>query len=647
MSGILGVFHLNGAPAAVDLSSMAPLLQRRGPDRTGLWSDGPVGLGHTLLATTPELASERQPVVHAASGCVITADVRLDNRDELLEALGMADRSGRLGDAGLILEAYLAWGEDCVGRLLGDFAFAVWDPRRCAVFCARDHFGMRPFYYHFASGTRFALASEPRAILVVPQVPCQINEGRIADFLVPELEWIDYTSTFFQHVVRLPPAHVLTVTSSGIHPRRYWTLEPGSELRLSSNEAYAEALLDVLTVSVRARLRGAGPVGSMLSGGLDSSSVVALARGVLRADNRRPISTFSAVGPDKEACPETRAAQAVLAQGGLDPHVVDYGAIGDLLPELEGASWDLDEPFDFIMALVRTMYLDARRQGNRVVLDGAGSDAVLNEGTHIARLFRQGRWSAGWREARAQDRFHGISPSFVNPLRIVRAALTPDFARRLVHPLRHARRTRTAVRCSIISPEFARRMSLADRLETLDRTFQRGWHPNPQLEHAAAIHPNMTAGRERYGRVASVLGVEPRDPFMDRRVVAFCLTLPASQRCEGGWPKVILRRAMAGRLPDEVRWRRGRQHLGWGFVRSAMTAGANHMRHAPDTLRQSLGPFVKPESLSKALSEPLDVADPAFRLFVLSAWLEGASGRPIAKTETHWYTPACLLGLGQ
>jgi asparagine synthase (glutamine-hydrolysing) len=258
MSGIFGLFNQDGAPVRGDeLARMASLLERRGPDRTGTWHEGAIGLGHTLLATTPELVFERQPLRHAESGCVISADVRLDNRPELLASLGIAaERGPSVGDAEIILTAYLAWGESCVERLLGDFAFAIWDPRRRALFCARDHFGMRPLYYHHTPGRFFAFASEPRAILVLPQTPYRINEGRIADFLVSQLEGIDKTSTFFEEVYRLPPAHVLTVTPGGVKQRRYWTLEPGPELRLPTDEAYAEAFLDVFTESVRCRLRG-------------------------------------------------------------------------------------------------------------------------------------------------------------------------------------------------------------------------------------------------------------------------------------------------------------------------------------------------------------------------------------------------------
>ncbi|MCK5362977.1 MAG: asparagine synthetase B, partial [Gammaproteobacteria bacterium] len=237
------------------------MLERRGPEGTGRWREGPVGLGHTLLATTPELLFERQPFRHAATGCVITADVRLDNRDELLRALGLGERRESIGDAELILGAYLGWGDACVDRLLGDFAFAVWDPRDKTLMCARDHSGMRPFYYHRVSGMRFVFGSAPKAILVLPQVPYRVDQGRVADFLVPQLEWIDYTSTFFEDVYRLPPGHMMTVSATGLNVTEYWKPEPGPELGPISDGDYAQGFLEVFTSAVEARLRA--PAGTV------------------------------------------------------------------------------------------------------------------------------------------------------------------------------------------------------------------------------------------------------------------------------------------------------------------------------------------------------------------------------------------------
>ncbi len=639
MSGVFGFYRISGKPVVMDdLEKMAAPLKRRGPEGTGYWHSGPTGFGHTLLATTPEQVHERLPMVHDASGCVITADVRLDNRDELLAALCIPETDpGIIGDARIILESYLAWGEDCVQRFLGDFAFAVWNPVRQRLFCGRDHLGMRPMYYHYSPARLMVFASEPRAILMLPQVSYRINEGRIADFLVSQLEGIDKTSTFFEDVFRLSPAHTLTVTPQGMELRRYWTLEPGPELYLSSDEAYAEAFLDVFTESVRCRLRGCGPVGSMLSGGMDSGSVVAVARTILADAGKGPLPTFSAVGPDPGTCVETRTIHAAIAMDGLDPHMVNYGQLDDLMPELEALTWNLDEPFDNHMTLLRAIYLAAHRRGIKVMLDGAAGDTVFSEGSYISRLLRAGHWQIACREAIKQNHFWGGHyPAWHTLYMGARTAFTPEPLKHLYRRLFSKNRQRCVqknIRSSLIDTDFARRVGLGDRLQSMN-----GNRPSGPLSYRrerayAILHPYLTVGRERYDRVASAVAVEPRDPYMDLRVVNFCLQLPGSQKLNDGWPKIILRRAMNGRLPDPVRWRRGKEHLGWAFTTALMALTKNRIRNIMDTNWPIMSSYINREAVRKAYHAYFDKEDTVesekiYEAAHLGVWLNRNVCRP-------------------
>ena len=320
------------------------MLEHSGPEGTGTRQDGPVGLGRTLLATTPELLIERQPFRHAESRCVIAADVRLDNREELHDALGIHRPLDSVGDAELIIAAYLAWGEGCPNRLLGDFAFALWDGRQQQLFCARDHFGMRPFYYHHAAGKRFLIASEARAVLVSPRVPYRINKGRIADFLVPQLEWIDYTSTFFEDVYRLPPGHMAVVTRDRLVTEEYWRPAPGSELGPMSDDDYREGFLEVFTRAVECRLRApSAKIGSMLSGGMDSGSVVVVAKDLLGSAGDGLLKTLSATRRRFDDCAESRAIRTAVAIPSLSPTLVYLEDVGDNFDSLICGN---AEPFD-------------------------------------------------------------------------------------------------------------------------------------------------------------------------------------------------------------------------------------------------------------------------------------------------------------
>jgi len=565
MSGICGLFFLNGTtPQPGQIEAMSAPLQRRGPDGTQHYQEGPLALGHTLLATTPEALHETLPFLDLGSGCCITADVRLDNREELLTALALSEANRVIGDGELLLRAYLHWGEACLDHLLGDFAFAIWDPRIQRLFAARDQMGMRQLIYSHVPGKLFAFASEPRAVLKAPGVPQRINEGRIADFIEDYLEPIDLTSTFFEEVYRLPPAHCLSVDANGLKIRRYWTLQPQPLLQLDSDQAYVDAFLKVFTQAVQCRLRSAGPVGSMLSGGMDSGSVVAVATRLLQAAGSGPLQTFSAVGPDPESCIETRTIHESIKVPGIQSHLISWAELEPDAEELLRLLKTVDEPFDAQMNLIRAVYLPAHRNGIKVMLDGVAGDIMLSYSDRVIQLLRSGHWLQAIKDARGEARFWGDGSGWWRPLLLsARRAATPNWARRLRNRLRDPSQVTPN---PLMNPALAERVNLAARIEK-----NRSHGLVERIDFArtrvnAISQSHLVVGRERYDRTAAALGIEPRDPFMDLRVVNFCLSLPGSQLESGGWPKILLRRAMQGLLPDAVRWRHGKQHLGWTFT---------------------------------------------------------------------------------
>jgi asparagine synthase (glutamine-hydrolysing) len=294
MSGIAGIVRFDGGGVCPDeIEAMLASMRRRGPDAKRGWASEGAALGHVLLTTTNEAACEVQPWVDRESGCVVVSDSRLDNRPELLRALGRsATNPDGVGDGELLLAAWQKWREGCAERLLGDFAFAIWDSLHRTLFCARDVMGVRPFYYSYSAARRFVLASEPGAVLRQP-ISADLNEGRIADAIVSELEGIDKTSTFFQSVTRLPPATYAILRDGQLHIREYWHPLRREPATLSQNDdAWIDELRATLQESVRCRLRSVGRVGSMLSGGLDSAAVVALADELLRVTKGEHLLTF-------------------------------------------------------------------------------------------------------------------------------------------------------------------------------------------------------------------------------------------------------------------------------------------------------------------------------------------------------------------
>jgi asparagine synthase (glutamine-hydrolysing) len=497
--------------------------------------------------------------------------------------------------------------------------------------------GVKPFYYYQGKGLAI-IASEPPAIASHPKVPYRLNEARIADFLVNPLEGVDKTSTFFEGVFRLPPGHSLEVTPASPRVCRYWQPQPRSELRLPDDQAYAEGFLDVLTKAVRCRLRGGARVGSMLSGGVDSGSIVAIGRTLLKQEMGPPLRTFSGVAADPVGCVETKSIAAVQAMGGIEPVNIRPAQLSAQVPGILDATWSLDEPFDNHMTLQRALYVAARDGGLKALLDGVGGDIVLSAGQHVARLLRSGRWWAAAQEASGQIHFYGQRTALMTELyHNGRVAFVPQWARRL--RARHSVRAIESslagkIRSSLINPEFARRIGVSERLQRLASLHPGGIHGNSREELARNIaHPFLTVGRERYERVASALGIEPRDPFLDVRVVDFVLSLPPAQRQHRGWPKVILRRAMSGMLPDEVRWRRGKEHLGRAFSLSLMSELGDRMRLEIDRNRDTMAKYVDMHAVDAAAAAYMSEGDPeqAERFYDavhLAAWLHRFGCRP-------------------
>jgi asparagine synthase (glutamine-hydrolysing) len=632
MSGIAGIYVLDDrAVDCSDLQRMVERLAHRGSDGSGVWSDNAVGLGHRMLWTTPESLDEKFPLVNRAGDLALTADARIDNRDELIAALGLCRPSEPgIGDGELILRAYERWGERCPEKLVGDFAFAIWDRRAQILFCARDHFGVKPFYY-YRSPRIFAFASEIKALLCLPEVPRRLNETRVADYLVPMFE--DKEITFYQDIFRSPPAHTMMVGREGVSLRAYWALDPSRELRLGSDEEYAEAFREVFTEAVRCRLRSAYPVGSMLSGGLDSSSIVCAARSLLSQEGSRRLRTFSAIFDDIPECDDRPFINAVLARGEVEPHYLRADRLSPLT-DLDRVFYHEDEPFYAPNLYIHWgLYKAAREQKVPVLLDGLDGDTTVSHGiTFLIELARTGRWMTLAREVDGLARRFDVSPSVVF-WRHVLKPLAPEPARRLRRWLR-ARNGRGRTAHSIISPDFARRIGAAERIEVLERNWARS-APTVREDHWRRLTWGLLPFfLEVADRAASAFFIEPRYPFFDRRLVEFCLGLPAEQKLRGGWTRMVLRRAMAHVLPDEIRWRGGKSDLSASFNRGLLAFCRKQLNEVILDDPKLIEPYVDVAALREAYRRYVakGTADDALSVWkaaTLALWLQRTRLTPL------------------
>jgi asparagine synthase (glutamine-hydrolysing) len=536
----------------------------------GQWTDGAIGLGWRVPETVAEARAGGVPA-RPAGPLVVAADIRIDNRTEILRAL---DRSPAdpAGDPALLLAAYARWGDRCAERVLGDFAAAIWDGRERCLVCLRDRSGVRPIYYHHVPGRLFAFASEIKALLALPDVPRRLNEARIADYVESMLHEME--ETFYAGIRRLPPAHVLRIDARALTTRRYWALDSSRTLRLPSDRDYADMYRSTFFDAVRARVRGDGPVGTTLSGGLDSTSVACAAR-VLLEGSGRPLHAFSLVFDGVPQSDERRFIDATLALGDFGAHRI-VGDASTPLTDLAATIAHHDEPFYAPnLFLHQAIYRAARDAGVAALLDGLDGDTTVSHGmTWLGELASGGRWRDLAREVRGVARRHRLST-----WRVVRGhvipALVPDSVRTLARGWRRwSGRARGAGAVdTVLRADFARRIGWADRAMRLD-VGERPRRRSEQAEH----HRRLSWGLlsfvlEVVDRESARWGIVPAYPFFDSRLIELCLALPPELKLRDGWTRYVMRTAMDGILPRAVQWRVGKANLAPSF-RRGLAVGA-------------------------------------------------------------------------
>ena len=400
MSGFFGLLQRRGpSPDTVLCQQLLEAQAYRGPDHSNAWCEAHAALGHSLLATTAELGREPQPFRQHHGGAVISADVRLDNRAELGTRLGLTKSAlPQMGDAQLILEAWQRWGEECPQYLLGDFAFTLWDPQRQILFGARDHLGIKPFYYHL-SNELCMTASDTLTLLAHPAISTALNEYRIADFFFDAMEAADLSSTFYNSLQRLPPAHSISVDMHRVRRLCYWQPQPDMSCSRMSQQDADDAFIAVLQQAVACRLPSSNAAGILLSGGVDSALVTGVAAGLNEAGTALSPTTYSAISGDRN-CGETSAISTLQQQLNLPAKVLPLEQ-EQQVPDLSFAPFMAScEPFDMSMTLVRRLYSAAAQNNQRVLLDGVEGDlphSLLTD--YPASLLLQGSYLSAWREA--------------------------------------------------------------------------------------------------------------------------------------------------------------------------------------------------------------------------------------------------------
>lgn len=588
MSGIVGLWNLDGGPVdAAILARMSATLAHRGPDGEGHRLAGPVGLACRRLWVTPEEVGETQPLV-GRTGTTLVMDGRLDNRDELLPALELPKSAS---DAACVLAAYETWGERFAERLNGDFALAIFDVQRSKLLLARDAIGVRPLYYH--QGPRsFAFASEIKALLAHPDIPAQVNDEGLADYLLVGSRPIERQDvTCFADIRAVVPAHIVSVAPDRVTTRRYWDFDTGRTLHLGSFDDYVEAFRERFAEAVRRRARAAGPVAVSVSGGLDSSSIFCRAE-TLRCAGRvetPKIVGISYVGPEGSGSDEARFLSDIEMASSIS---IDRFPIAPLLGVTRGVEEQvraIEAPFmDYMWGVTRQVYARARQAGARVLLSGQWGDQVLFSSAYLADLFRALKFGEIRRHYRTYLRFFGA-----DEVRALRRGLVLDLARHYVpRPLAPALKwlRRVVSRPERPRPWLAdsfRRRALRDanRPARIGDGFHSLHARSLYLEARSLYHVHCM---DWNNKIAALHGMDEAFPFLDRDLIAFLMAVPGDVQTHDGVPRVLLREAMRGVLPESLRartWKGDFTAVTNDAIRMDLDQIATRMRHGSLAVR--------------------------------------------------------------
>lgn len=556
MCGIAGIFHAE-TPKPVDparVVRMCDAIAHRGPDGSGVWTDHGVGLGHRRLSII-DLAGSPQPM-HAANGrAVIVFNGEIYNFRELrreLEQAGFAFRTN--GDTEVILAAWAKWGPDCLSRLDGMFAFALYDLDRRQLFLARDRFGVKPLFIAHLSDGSIAFASELKGLLAHPQLRRRVNPQAIEAYMA--WGYVPDSHAILAGVEKLAAGHfwLLEQGRSISRPQRWWDIsfterERGSEADLSAQ------LVHLLREGVRSRMVADVPLGAFLSGGVDSSGVVAL----MAEASHNPVQTCS-IGFDVAAYDETSYARQVAAKFGAD-HAERIVATDDFAA-IDQLAAMFDEPFADASALPTWRVCQLARERVTVALSGDGADeafggyrrqvfhhheerarSVLPAALRAPLFGALGRaWpKADWapRPLRAKATLLALAESGEEGYARGLSITLPDARHALYTDSFAASLGRFRAEDEVITlMRAAPGCSGLDRAQYADLTF---WMPGDILT--------------KVDRTSMAVGLEAREPLLDHRLVEFAARLPEAMRVRGGTGKFLLKKSLERYLPHDILYR--------------------------------------------------------------------------------------------
>jgi asparagine synthase (glutamine-hydrolysing) len=545
MCGIAGRFNFDPSHAVsrAGLVAMTDAVIHRGPDAGGYYLDGAIGLGHRRLSII-DLATGDQPIGNEDGSVQVIFNGEIYNFAEVRrELIAHGHRFRTNSDTEVIAHGYEQWGEHCVDRFRGMFAFAVWDANARRLLLARDRLGVKPLYYAAVPGG-IVFGSEIKSLLEDPEVPREWRAEALDAYLT--LLYIPAPDTIYRGIHKLPPAHVLIAERGAIRTSRYWDLEFTGDGDPAREEDYLAELDAQLREAVQLRLVSDVPLGAFLSGGIDSSTVVAY---MVEASRTPPVTI--AVGFEHQGFDEVRHAETVARHLGCDFHALTASPqVEELLPKL---AWHFDEPFADSSAVPTYYVSKAARELVTVALSGDGGDELwAGYARHRVEHWEQRVRTALGPATRAAGWLGQALPLSVKGARSLRhLAADPDQA----YAFKHAYGMfEPDAKGRLYSSDFRRAVNGHDAFASFRDAYQacKSSDPLDRSMYVDARTYMIDDVLTKVDRMSMAVSLEAREPLLDHKLLEFAARVPASLKLKDGQSKYLLRRVLEKRVPRSI-----------------------------------------------------------------------------------------------
>jgi len=541
MCGISGIVNkVHGAVDERALKVMNDSVSHRGPDGHGIYINGNVGLGHRRLSILDLSEQGAQPMKHK-DDLVITYNGEVYNYIEVRETLRTKGHVFKGGsDTEVILAAYQEWGDECVHKFNGMWAFAIHDVKQNRLLISRDRFGVKPLYY-CEHNNSFLFGSEIRQILT------QVKERKVNKQILFDFLYLGYqhhsTDTFFENIVSLAPGHniIIDLTTGVVEISKWYTLKNKEEYKSLSFEEAQKVFETTINESIRLRLRSDVKVGTCLSGGLDSSYIAAVASELYQAASGEKFTAITAKSIEKET-DESDFAKKVVENSNLDwkvtqPEVTDFLKVAEEVIEVQ------EEPFGSPSIIMQYFVMKkSKEEGCTVLLDGQGGDeSLLGYDRYYAAYILQ------------QKCILKKIKSFFDIARNSKLGLIDLFLYTIYFSNAKVRAMRQLRRNKFVKQEFKSYLNknLLDKISKVSRNIS-------DLQHFEITQVQLQKLLKFEDRNSMHFSIETRVPFVDYRVVELSISLPFHYKMFEGWTKYILRKTAEKKLPDDIVWRKNK-----------------------------------------------------------------------------------------